>query len=396
MSKKILLIITGSVAAYKAVELARMLQKKDYDVSCILTKAAQEFVTPLLVSSVMKHKVYTELFSSDDVDGMTHIKLSRDNDLIVVAPASADFMAKIANGYADDLASTVILAANKPIMIAPAMNEKMWYNQATQKNLRTLVESGISMVEPITDVLACGETGIGKMQEPEIIAQEVEEFFALQNKLRDKKILLTGGGTREMIDPVRFIGNDSSGKQAIALTRILKAMGADITFVAANINLSIPLDSQKIIRVRTADEMFAVVKNELASNSVFIGCAAVSDYKVKNPSTQKIKKDQNDECQLYLTKTIDILDYVGHAPNRPALVIGFAAESNNLVKYAQEKLQKKNCDFIIANDVNDGKIFGAEASKAYIIGHKGIVDLGEINKMALAKIIAREIVAALK
>ncbi len=391
MSKKILLIITGSVAAYKAVDLVRLLQKKSHEVSVILTKAAQEFVTPLLVSSIAKNKIYTELFSSDDVDGMTHIKLSRDNDLILVAPASADFIAKMANGYADDLASTVLLAANKKIIIAPAMNEKMWENDATKRNLQNLVESGVSIIEPLSDILACGENGIGKMQEPAQIVDEVEDFFANQNKLAGKKIILTGGGTREYIDPVRFIGNDSSGKQALELAKVLSEMGADVEFIAANIFMKIPLPKDKITHVKTADEMFASVKNKIAQSDVFIGCAAVSDYKVKNVSAQKIKKNTTKNLVLELVENIDILDFVGHASNRPALVIGFAAESENLIKNAQEKLQKKNCDLIIANDIENGVIFGAAITTAYLVEKKSIQDLGKISKNKLAKIIAKKI-----
>lgn len=391
MSKKILLIITGSVAAYKAVDLVRLLQKKSHEVSVILTKAAQEFVTPLLVSSIAKNKIYTELFSSDDVDGMTHIKLSRDNDLILVAPASADFIAKMANGYADDLASTVLLAANKQIIIAPAMNEKMWENDSTKRNLQKLAESGISIIEPLSDILACGENGVGKMQEPTQIADFVADFFANQNKLAGKKIILTGGGTREYIDPVRFIGNDSSGKQALELAKVLSEMGADVEFIAANIFMKIPLPANKTTHVKTADEMFAAVKNKIAQSDVFIGCAAVSDYKVKNVSTQKIKKNTTKNLALELVENIDILDFVGHAKNRPALVIGFAAESENLIKNAQEKLQKKNCDLIIANDIENGSIFGALATKAYLVEKNSMQDLGKITKNELAKIIAKKI-----
>lgn len=391
MNKKILLIITGSVAAYKAVDLVRLLQKKSYDVSCILTKAAQEFVTPLLVSSIAKNKIYTELFSPDDVDGMTHIKLSRDNDLILVAPASADFIAKMANGYADDLASTVILAANKKIIIAPAMNEKMWQNDATKRNLFHLEQSGTSIIEPVSDVLACGEVGVGKMQEPAEIAKEVEDFFAHQNKLAGKKILITGGGTREYIDPVRYIGNDSSGRQALALVKVLSEMGADIEFVAANIFMKIPLAQNKITHIKSADEMFEAVKNKIAQQDVFIGCAAVSDYKVQAISKTKLKKEANSNLTLNLEKNQDILDFVGHAPNRPRLVIGFAAEGENIVQNAQDKLTRKNCDFIIANDIENGSIFGSKATKAYLVEKNSSTDLGKISKNELAKIIAKKI-----
>ncbi len=395
MPKKILLIITGSIAAYKSVELIRILQKKSYEVSVILTKAAQEFVTPLLVSSIAKNKIYTELFDDGD-NGMTHIKLSRDHDLIVVAPASADFIAKISGGYANDLASTVVAASNKKIMVAPAMNEKMWLNQANLDNIEKLYERGVIMVEPNKDELACGEVGVGKMQEPQEIAKKIEIFFENCEKLKGKKILLTGGGTREMIDSVRFIGNSSSGKQAIHIADVLKEMGADVEFVAANINLPTHANGEKFHTVTTADEMFKVVKEKLSQSDVFIGCAAVADYKIKNPTTTKIKKENNENLTLDLIKNIDILEYVANSQDRPALVVGFAAESENLLQNARAKLKRKNCDLIVANDVENGKIFGSNKSRAMLIGHDLEEDLGEIKKVELAQILANKIATLLK
>jgi phosphopantothenoylcysteine decarboxylase / phosphopantothenate---cysteine ligase len=400
MSKKILLIITGSVAAYKSLDLLRLLVKKNFDVTCVLTKAAQQFITPLLASSLSGNKTYNELFSSDDELGIDHIKLSRQSDLIVVAPATADFIAKIANGYADDLASNVILAANKKIILAPAMNEKMWENKATQKNLTKALEDGVLMVDPESDILACGELGVGKMADPQKIAQKVEDFFANQNLLKGKKILITGGSTFEPIDPVRFIGNHSSGKQAIEIAKILHEMGADVTMVAGNIRESISLPKEKVILVKTAEEMFEVVKKnichaelvEASTNfDVFIGCAAVSDFKVKNFSAQKIKKTADKNLILELEKNPDILEFVGHAKNRPELVIGFAAESENLEKYAQEKLKKKGCDLIVANDIEAGKIFGSNQTEAILVSSNKSEKLGKISKNQLAKILAKEI-----
>lgn len=383
-NKKILLIITGSVAAYKSMDLIRLLKKKSFEVTCVLTKAACEFVTPLLVTSLSGTKTYTDLFSHDDEIEMGHINLSRENNLIVVAPASADFLAKMANGFADDLASNVILAANKKIIIAPAMNEKMWQNHSTQKNLSDLLESGISMVEPETDILACGEMGVGKMSAPEKIVLKIEDFFANQNLLKGQKILITGGSTVEPIDPVRFIGNYSSGKQAIAIATTLDDMVADVTLIAGNIKEKIPLAKEKIINVKTAEEMFAAVKNNLSQNQIFIGCAAVADFKVKNISQEKIKKSDAN-LHLELEKNPDILDFVGNSQNRPALVIGFAAESENLIKNAQEKLQKKNCDLIIANDIENGKIFGSNETKVCFVSKNIIEDFGIISKTELAQ-----------
>lgn len=390
--KKILLIVTGSVAAYKAMDLVRLLGKKNFDVTCVLTKSAQQFITPLLASSLSGNKAYNELFDADDKLGIEHIKLSRQSDLIVVAPATADFIAKIANGYADDLASNVVLAANKKILIAPAMNEKMWENKATQKNLAKALESGVSMIEPESDILACGELGVGKMAAPEKICAEIYNFFENQNRLKGKRIVITGGSTIEAIDPVRFIGNHSSGKQAIAIATALHEMGADVTLIAGNIRESIPLPKDKIIRVKSAAEMFDAVKINLTKTSVFIGCAAVSDFKVKKVSTQKIKKTADKNLTLELEKNPDILEFVGHSKARPQLVIGFAAESENLEKYAREKLKKKNCDLIVANDIESGKIFGADETKVILVSAKKSEDLGKISKAELAKILAQKIV----
>jgi phosphopantothenoylcysteine decarboxylase/phosphopantothenate--cysteine ligase len=396
MNKKILLIITGSVAAYKAMDLVRLIKKNSYDVTCVLTKAAQEFITPLLASSLSGNKTYSELFSLDDEDEMGHIKLSRAADLVVIAPASADFIAKIAGGYAPDLASSLVLASNKKILLAPAMNEKMWQKKQTQQNLQQLLESGISMVEPESDVLACGEIGIGKMAPVEKIFARIESFFANQNLLKGKNILITGGSTVEPIDPVRFIGNHSSGKQAIAIAEILSEMGADVTFVAGNIRETISLPKDKIIRVKTAAEMFEVVKNNLPSKHVFIGCAAVADFHVKNFSDKKIKKTSNKNFTLELEKNPDILQFVGSAKKRPQLVIGFAAEGYDLQKYAKEKLVKKNCDLIVANEIEGGKIFGADETKAYFIDKKGSANLGKISKKELAQSLAQKIHLLLK
>jgi len=392
MKKKILLIITGSIAAYKAMDLIRLLSKKSFDVTCILTKAAAEFITPLLASSISGNKTYNELFSIEDELEMGHINLSRQADLIVVAPATADFIAKIANGFADDLASSVVLAANKKIIIAPAMNEKMWANKSTQKNVEKALEVGIAMVEPETDILACGEFGIGKMAAPERICQKICDFFERQNQLKGKKILITGGATYEPIDPVRFIGNHSSGKQAIEIAQILHEMGADVTFVAGNIRETIFLPKENIIRVKTAEEMFLVVKKNLPKTNVFIGCAAVSDFKVKNFSNQKIKKTAAKNLVLELEKNPDILEFVATSKQRPKLVIGFAAESENLQKYAKEKLLKKNCDLIVANDVEAGEIFGSDQTKAFLVSKNKSENLGKISKAELAKILAEKII----
>lgn len=389
--KKILLIITGSVAAYKAMDLIRFLKKKNFDITCVLTKAACEFITPLLASSLSGNKAHTDLFSADDEIEMSHIQLSRKSDLIVIAPATADFIAKIANGYADDLASNVILAANKKILIAPAMNEKMWENKQTQANLLKIAAAGIKIIEPEKDLLACGEIGFGKMSSPEKICEKICDFFENQNRLKEKKILITGGATFEEIDPVRFIGNRSSGKQSLEITKALHEMGADITFIAGNMSEPIPLPEEKIIHAKTAQEMFEAVKKNLGKKDVFIGCAAVADFRVKNFSKEKIKKTSQKNLILELEENSDILEFVGNAKNRPNLVIGFAAESQNLEKYAREKLRKKNCNLIVANDIESGKIFGSDETSAFFVTAKKTEKLGKIFKKDLAALLAQRI-----
>ena len=407
--KKILVIITGSVACYKTLDLIRLLRKKNYQVNCILTKSASEFISPLLVSSLSSTLTYHHLFALDDEVKMGHIKLARENDLIIIAPASADFIAKIAHGNADDLASCVVLASEKKIILAPAMNEKMWLNEVTQQNLKKLNEFGIEIIEPENDLLACGEVGIGKMANIEKIFDEIENFLAIENLLSGKKILITAGSTREMIDSVRFIGNNSSGKQGIALAKILKQANAQVTMIAGNINLPIPLESGNIKRVVSAQEMFEVVKENLEGIDVFIGCAAVADFKVKNPSYDKIKKNIIKNLALEFELNPDILEFVGNNPNRPKMVIGFCAESHDLVVNAQDKLIKKNCDLLIANDIEQGTIFGSELTKAVIVEQNLLnkyrntktssnqpnpilkSDLGKITKNKLALVVLQKI-----
>ena len=390
--KKILLIITGSIACYKSIELIRLLKKKSFEVNCVLTNGAKEFITPLLVSAISGTKTFDELFSVDDEISMGHINLSRQHDLIVIAPASADFIAKIANGYGDDLASATILASDKKTIFAPAMNEKMWLNDITQKNISKILQNNFAMIEPEKDVLACGEEGYGKMASPEKIVVEIENFFKNQNILTEKNILITAGSTTEPIDPVRFIGNKSSGKQALAIAKILSEMGANVQLIAGNLTQEIKTSLKSTIFVNTAQEMFEAVKNSLDSIDVFIGCSAVADYRVKNYSAQKIKKSRAENLTLELEKNPDILEFVGTAPNRPALVIGFCAESENLLENAKQKLINKNCDLIVANDIENGKIFGSDFTSAFFVEKNQHSDLFSGTKAQLAQNLADIIV----
>lgn len=391
-SKKILIIITGSIAAYKSMDLIRLLKKAGHEVSCILTKGAQEFITPLLVSALVGEKVYSELFSLDEEAKMGHIKLARNPDLIIVAPASADFIAKMANGYCDDLASTVISASDRPIMVAPAMNEKMWLNNATQDNISKLIAAKISIIHPQEDFLACGEFGVGKMAAPEIISDKVSDFFEFKDQLKGVRVMITAGSTIEEIDPVRYISNYSSGKQAFAIANCLIDMGADVAIIAGRVDGELVKSNHNIIWSKSATQMHEQVMKNIIETDVFIGCAAVCDYAPEKPSKSKIKKSSVENISIKLVQNPDILFDVGNSQNRPQIVIGFAAESDDLEKNAKEKLIRKNCDMIVANQIAGGKIFGSKNSDALIIKKSSIKDLGQISKIELAKEIADEIV----
>ncbi len=381
--KKILFIITGSIACYKSVELIRILTKQNYNVTPLITKAASQFITPLLLTTISGNLAIDEMFDSNQEAKISHINLSRENDIIVIAPATADFINKIANGYGDDLASTVILASNKKIIIAPAMNEKMYYHPETIANISKLRERGVIIIDPESDILACNENGIGKMANIDKIIDEINIFNNINDDLKNKKIIISGGATFEAIDPVRFIGNYSSGKQAIAIAKELDNAGAEIIFVASNINMPINLSSDKIIRVRNSQEMHNAIIANLTNSFAFIGCAAVSDFVVKQYQPYKIKKQPNqNHLNLELVRNIDIIKDIANHKFRPNIVIGFAAEDvvdnikdqdndNQLLNYAKQKLINKNCDFIIANKIkqqDNNTIFSSEKTDAIIVG----------------------------
>ncbi len=352
-NKKILLIICGGIAAYKSLEIIRLLKKSGVIIKTILTKSGAEFITPLSISSLSQSKVYQDLFSIENEAEMDHINLSRWADLILIAPATANTISKLANGNSDDLASTVTLASNKKIFIAPAMNVRMWDHQSTKVNIAKLKTYNYRLIGPEIGDMACGEYGEGKMSEPIKIVDELENYFKGLKKNNKLKAIVTAGPTNEYIDPVRFITNKSSGKQGYEIAKSLSSKGFDTTLISGPTNLEINKDI-KLIKVETAEEMFQSTLNSLPAD-VAIFSAAVGDYKVKNISKEKIKKKDN--FYLELEKNVDILNYISnHNSLRPKLVIGFAAETNNLEKYANQKLNEKNCDWIIANDVSNKKI----------------------------------------
>ena len=352
-NKKVLLIICGGIAAYKSLEIIRLLKKNNVTIKTILTKNGSEFVTPLSITSLSQSKVYQDLFSLENESEMDHISLSRWADAILIAPATANTISKIANGNSDDLASTVILASNKKIFLAPAMNVRMWEHQSTKENIIKLQNFGYTLIGPVVGDMACGEFGEGKMSEPSEIINSLENYFRDLKKNNKLKAIVTAGPTNEYIDPVRFISNKSSGKQGYEIAKSLSKKGFDTTLISGPTHLEIDEDIN-LIRVETAEEMFQATLTNLPAD-VAVFSAAVSDYKVKEKSEIKIKKQDN--LNLNLEKNVDILNYVSnHNSLRPGLVIGFAAETNNLKSYAIKKLNEKNCDWIIANDVSKSNI----------------------------------------
>ena len=352
-NKKILFIICGGISAYKSLETIRLLKKNGAEIKTILTSSAKEFVTPLSVASLSQDKVYSDLFSLENETEMDHISLSRWADVVIVSPTTANTISKLAQGATDDLASTVILASNKQIYLAPAMNVRMWEHKSTKTNLKKLKDFGYKFIGPEIGYMACGEYGEGKMSEPLKIVDELNQFFLNQSQNKKFKALVTAGPTNEYIDPVRFITNKSSGKQGYELAKCLSKKGFDTTLISGPTNLEVEKDI-KLIEVETADEMFAATQENLPVD-VAIFSAAVSDFKVKNKSKIKIKKEE--ALNLNLEKNIDILNYISnHNSMRPDIVIGFAAETNEVLKNAEEKLNKKNCDWIIANDVSKKNI----------------------------------------
>ncbi len=352
-NKKILLIICGGIAAYKSLEIIRLLKKSGVIIKTILTKSGAEFVTPLSITSLSQSKVYQDLFSVENESEMDHISLSRWADLILIAPATANTISKLANGNSDDLASTVALASNKKIYIAPAMNVRMWSHQSTKQNVAKLKTYNYSLIGPEIGDMACGEYGEGKMTEPKEIVGELENFFK-NLKIKSKlKAIVTAGPTNEYIDPVRFITNKSSGKQGYEIAKSLFKNGFDTTLISGPTNLKINEDIN-LIKVETAEEMFQETLNNLPAD-IAIFSAAVGDYKIKEISKIKLKKQE--KLNLELEKNVDILNFVSHHNSlRPKLVIGFAAETNDLENYAYKKLNEKNCDWIIANDISNKKI----------------------------------------
>ena len=398
-TKRVVLIIGGGIAAYKSLDLIRRLKERGLAVRCILTRAAQEFITPLSASALAAERAFTDLFDPTTEFDVGHIRLAREADLIVVAPATADLLARMAGGHADDLACAVLLATDRPILVAPAMNPRMWEHPATQRNLAQLAGDGVAVVGPNAGEMAeAGEAGIGRMAEPLEIAAAALSLLGIDadNKtLAGKRIVVTSGPTHEPIDPVRYIANRSSGKQGHAIAAAAAAAGADVTLVTGPVNLPDP-PGVNTVRVETARDMFAAVRAALPAD-VAVFAAAVADWRVDQPKANKIKKQVGGTPVLGLIENPDILASVAHdANNRPRLVIGFAAETEHIIAHAKAKLARKGCDWIVANDVStDTGVMGGDRNTVHLVTPQGVESWPPQSKKQVAQALVARIAEAL-
>jgi len=398
-SKSILLIVGGGIAAYKSLELVRRLSERGIKTRAILTKAGAQFITPLSLSVLTGEKIHSDLFSLTDEAEMGHIQLSRSADLVVVAPATADLMAKMANGLANDLASTALLATDKKVLMAPAMNVRMWESPSVRRNLALLEKDGVLFVGPNEGEMACGEFGPGRMAEPLEIVGAVQTALALAGPLRGVKALVTAGPTREPVDPVRFLANHSSGKQGYAIAEALVRAGADTTLISGPVSLAAP-SGVKLTRVVTAEEMLAACQAALPAD-VLVMAAAVADWRPDIAANSKLKKSADRVVPLIkLVENPDILTTIAHGPHRPRLVIGFAAETDDVVANAVAKRARKGADWIIANDVSTNEIgesvLGGDSNRIHLISDAGIENWPEMTKTEVGTELAQRIAEKLK
>lgn len=398
-NRRILLIIGGGIAAYKSLDLIRRLRERGAQVRCILTRAGHEFVTPLSVSAICGERVFTDLFDTQTEFDVGHIRMARDADLVVVAPATADLMAKMAGGHADDLASTVLLATDKGILLAPAMNPRMWDHAATQRNAAQLAADGVRMIGPNDGEMAeSGERGVGRMAEPLEIIAAIEGLFAKPRSgklLAGRRLLVTSGPTHEPIDPVRYLANRSSGKQGHAIAAAAAQAGAEVTLVSGPVNLPDPPGAQTI-RVTTARDMLAAVEKSLPAD-VAIFAAAVADWGIAAPGEQKIKKAKGGLQSLALTENPDILATVAHLKaSRPKLVVGFAAETENVIEHAKAKLRSKGCDWIVANNVSpQSGVMGGDRNTVHLVTDNGVESWPSQSKEDVARALIMRVAEAL-
>ena len=409
--KRILLIVGGGIAAYKACELVRLLRKRGHEVRCVLTEAGAEFITPMTLAALSEHPVHSSLFELKDEVEMGHIQLSRAADLVVVCPGTANLIARMANGICDDLATTLLLATDKPILVAPAMNVRMWLHPATQRNIARLRADDTVVMEPDEGIMACGEYGPGRLPEPPVIIEAIErelarpipvrllgvettppEAPAPNGPLAGKRILVTAGPTHEPIDPVRYIANRSSGKQGFAIAGALARLGAEVTLVAGPVALATPPGVTRV-DIETAREMDAAAKAALPADAAVM-VAAVADWHVDAATTKIKKQADGTPPTLHLTQNPDILATLSRSDRRPGLVIGFAAETNDVIAHAQAKLASKGCDWIVANDVS-GDVMGGDNNSIHLVTADGVEDWPHLPKDAVADRLAARIAEAL-
>ena len=388
---RILLIVGGGIAAYKACELIRLARRAGHSVTCVLTEAGHHFVTPMTLAALSEHQVYTTLWDLKDEAEMGHIQLSRQADLVVVAPATADLLARMAHGHADDLAATLLLATDTPVLAAPAMNVRMWLQPATQRNVATLRADGVTVLEPDEGAMACGEFGPGRLPEPEAILAAIETRLHTGGRLAGRHVLVTAGPTHEPIDPVRYIANRSSGKQGFAIADALAALGARVTLVAGPVALPTPTGVDRI-DVETAREMAAAVEAALPADAAVM-VAAVADWRVDTAATQKVKKGMAPPA-LALVENPDILATLARSARRPGLVVGFAAETERVEEHAAAKRLRKGADWIVANDVS-GDVMGGDANTVHLVSGAGTETWNRMPKGEVARRLAERIADAL-
>lgn len=367
--KMVLIIVSSSIACYKAVDVCSSLKKLGYNVKVIMTKNATKMISPLIFETLTKNKVYVDMFCDKDSNYVSHIQLVKEASKVIVLPATANLIAKMANGIADDFASTALLVAKpKDIMVFPAMNTNMYENCITQKNISTLRNYGMSIIEPVTGHLACDDIGKGKLPSVDFVLDNIVFFLEKTNEYMNKNILITAGGTREKIDPVRYITNNSSGKMGYSLAKMASLMGANVTLVSTRRNLKLPVNLKEVIYCDSAQEMYDIVMSKKNNMDYIIKCAAVSDFKVKNVCDKKIKKDDMKKFKIDLELNKDILLELSKTENRHFTLVGFAAESNNIMENAKKKLKKKNLDYLILNDISDKSIgFNSDYNEVYVL-----------------------------
>ncbi len=387
--KKVLVIICGGIAAFKALELIRRLRVMNAEILPVMTPSAKKFVTEMSVGTLAGSKVYSELFDMQDETEIGHINLARNADLVVVAPATANFMAKVAVGICSNLAETVVAAATCKIVMIPAMNVKMWERKANLRVIEALKGDGVQFIGPSSGEMACGEFGEGRFAELDVIEESIKKLFG-SKKLLGKRILITSGSTKEYIDPVRFISNRSSGKQGRNIASALCDLSAEVIFISGPASEK-PPEGVNLIHVETADEMYQAAISQ-KNIDVAICVAAVGDWKVKNFNRNKLKKDTESEMTLTLVQNKDILKAISNSKNRPSLVIGFAAETENVVEYAKEKRRTKNCDWIVANDVSDeGTTMGGDFNAVSLVTSEGVEGWPKLSKIEVGKRLAERI-----